>query len=647
MPFWELPALLAHGAGALGAEHRDVIRPNLSGGGPASAPTFLLTLNHLKELLDMRTTLRRLVCASILMLAARDAVAATVTFQLIPGARSANDMSPDGRYIVGETPALKPYLLDTFTNQMMLLPPEGLHAAAVSDDGSVVLGGIIDGPTNAEVAAIWTSASGVWTSLGYLPNALNCPSRSNGYELSADGSVAVGLSWDGCSGRGFRWTLSTGMIELQSMANGNNRASVCSADGNVIGGFAQGSFSRTPSWWSGDATGHLLDPPNGDALGEIYGLNDAGTMLLGEWNGKASKWTGDSFETRTVIGAGSILPGWTGVPQDISGDGTIIGFDILIGNRRAWIQPGGAGSLIDLKTYVVGNGGTVPAGTNLEVAQAISLDGRKIIGHSSASGAWLITITPACAADISPTGGNGVVDIDDLLAVVNNWGATGANPADITGNGSVNIDDLLAVINGWGACPGILGACCTGAGCTQVTQAECLAAEGTYLGNNVPCSPTACDNNDSCSGAVDVTTHINGTPVQGDNSTATPPFGGGDTDLPAGSPSCHFDGQPSAAHSTVWYSFTAPANGSVTISTCGSSLPFSDSVIGLYAGACGKLDEIGCDEDNCEDPPAAPWYSTLITGGLEPGEKYFICVMNPGNWGGSVPGPFQLTITSP
>jgi hypothetical protein len=57
-----------------------------------------------------------------------------------------------------------------------------------------------------------------------------------------------------------------------------------------------------------------------------------------------------------------------------------------------------------------------------------------------------------CASDIAPPGGgNGVVNIDDLLRVINNWSAT-CTPIDITGNGVVNIDDLLAVINQWGPC---------------------------------------------------------------------------------------------------------------------------------------------------------------------------------------------------
>jgi hypothetical protein len=66
-----------------------------------------------------------------------------------------------------------------------------------------------------------------------------------------------------------------------------------------------------------------------------------------------------------------------------------------------------------------------------------------------------IDVQPApalCPADIAPRGGNGVVNIDDLLAVISNWGQGAGNPADVDGNGTVNIDDLLAVISGWGPC---------------------------------------------------------------------------------------------------------------------------------------------------------------------------------------------------
>jgi hypothetical protein len=60
---------------------------------------------------------------------------------------------------------------------------------------------------------------------------------------------------------------------------------------------------------------------------------------------------------------------------------------------------------------------------------------------------------PPCPADIVPSGGNHVVDIDDLVLVITSWGATGSSPGDANHNGIVNIDDLVAVITSWGPCP--------------------------------------------------------------------------------------------------------------------------------------------------------------------------------------------------
>ena len=56
-----------------------------------------------------------------------------------------------------------------------------------------------------------------------------------------------------------------------------------------------------------------------------------------------------------------------------------------------------------------------------------------------------------CQADIAPEGGNGTVDVDDLLVVINNWGGSGPE-GDVTGDEMVDVDDLLAVINAWGPC---------------------------------------------------------------------------------------------------------------------------------------------------------------------------------------------------
>jgi hypothetical protein len=77
---------------------------------------------------------------------------------------------------------------------------------------------------------------------------------------------------------------------------------------------------------------------------------------------------------------------------------------------------------------------------------------------SATSSAANLNVSNCCDPDIA--GNGGVVNIDDLLAVINTWGPCLTPPAlclaDIAplgGNGTVDIDDLLAVINGWGACP--------------------------------------------------------------------------------------------------------------------------------------------------------------------------------------------------
>jgi hypothetical protein len=61
-----------------------------------------------------------------------------------------------------------------------------------------------------------------------------------------------------------------------------------------------------------------------------------------------------------------------------------------------------------------------------------------------------------CEADISPSSpgvaGNGVIDVDDLLTVINGWGECDGCVADVNGDNQVDVDDLLSVINGWGNC---------------------------------------------------------------------------------------------------------------------------------------------------------------------------------------------------
>ena len=45
---------------------------------------------------------------------------------------------------------------------------------------------------------------------------------------------------------------------------------------------------------------------------------------------------------------------------------------------------------------------------------------------------------------------NGVVNIDDVFAILAAWGPCPGCPEDVDGNGTVDIDDLFAVLADWG-----------------------------------------------------------------------------------------------------------------------------------------------------------------------------------------------------
>lgn len=90
----------------------------------------------------------------------------------------------------------------------------------------------------------------------------------------------------------------------------------------------------------------------------------------------------------------------------------------------------------------------VPLSFTIDAATGIADNGWIAAYAHYTGGQPFITIlrpTIALAGDVDS---NCAVNIDDLVAVIQDWGAT-FSPADVNQDGIVNIDDLVTVIVNW------------------------------------------------------------------------------------------------------------------------------------------------------------------------------------------------------
>ena len=347
----------------------------------------------------MRNSVICLLTALVLTLATGRAFA--LTFTGIGAAYTyVTGMSADGSVIVGVWGPLGPAWRWTAATGVVDIGSVS-QIVAISRDGKTIVGTAKDA-SGIAYAAIWQSGQ-QWVTLPPPANARVQDGKSTvGYNVSADGSVIVGLAYLNPSRvEGFRYDAKSGTVPLGTLTSGRSRASVVSADGNVVAGWddltGSGSgrgFWYGVIWWEG--LERLMNPFNG--IGQVEGINDSGSALVGighplAWRHayRFTSWDGHVEDLGALkrlpgggigIGGGPVDPTLedTSVATGVSDDATVVvGTSGYQPPTDAFIWTSDT-KMVKLSDYLTGKGITGLEQWTLITAYKCSPDGKIIAG---------------------------------------------------------------------------------------------------------------------------------------------------------------------------------------------------------------------------------------------------------------------------
>jgi uncharacterized membrane protein len=250
------------------------------------------------------------------------------------------DVSQDGRAVGGQNSANKPVLWTATSlgepRTQVVLPDAGYGGA---------------------VRAIVSDASGA-------------PVLMTG-NVFTNGSTKTPAKWTPCAvgpGCPNGWSLAT--VPLTSPVFESWGQDV-NPSGMIVG--MEGTNCCRAEFWDADGTQTILTPLAAGAAAAAWGINDAGTLIVGQSNGMAVMWVrasvGDAFaaptrlETTTCKGGGSSIA--YAMNPDFTSSGTIVGQ--ACGNPVAW-KVDVSGALPTIQRIVLPSTGRSTAG----VAQSIN-----------------------------------------------------------------------------------------------------------------------------------------------------------------------------------------------------------------------------------------------------------------------------------
>jgi len=270
----------------------------------------------------------------------------------------------------------------------------------ISSDGMTIITSRV-GPDGNVNPALWKQTG--WTDLGHPANGCTLDGQwGGGYDVSGDGTVAVGLAWYCPGAEGFVWDRTNGMKSLShpsGSAGKSSRASAISADGQTIVGFSEDPPTgvRRPVRWFGGKT-YLFAGVH--TPGEASGVSSDGSQIVGQvWDATAASSYAFHYTGGNLVSLGTIsgmlsdqsfanAVADNGTTVGWSGDPFGLGIQAFIWSPKLRMQ--------SLAKYLQQRGVLIPFGVTLTSALDISADGSTIVGvwqdASYNQGGWMVRL---------------------------------------------------------------------------------------------------------------------------------------------------------------------------------------------------------------------------------------------------------------
>ncbi|HNV80568.1 MAG TPA: choice-of-anchor J domain-containing protein [Tenuifilaceae bacterium] len=282
------------------------------------------------------------VAATLKVMEAQDVMISVI----VPDYTFPSAVSSDGIYVSGIHFGGGTSYLWTAFGQTYDFPGD---AQSVSDNGLVAGSFTVESEEGEETsfAGIWNKDTQQWQFLGMNPEVpeITMEYYNDGYGISADGSIVVGMQWyANWDVVAFKWTQNDGYEMIGADIDGNSRANGISADGSVIYGWGEPTWSRTPVIWYQGQTIFIDD----EEYGEAFGASANGSYVTGSLGDQGFIWS----PTKGVTIFSNELNDGMVNPLAVLEDGTVFGytaegFPPMPDGRRAFVRhPNG-----DMETF--------------------------------------------------------------------------------------------------------------------------------------------------------------------------------------------------------------------------------------------------------------------------------------------------------